>query len=761
MTRIDASLSAALLAGKPDLDAIFERPTNETQLFNLISNVDRTLTTNQFTLSYQGVTSVPIVLQPIPAGADDNAVQDAAVLDAAAIEAALEGMFHPVTGDDLLTDVEVTGDGSLRDPWQVKILNGVKDTRGNYLPLRLTGSVTTSIITAPADIADAAASTRPSVSLSTPLDFQRVIYDRSLEGVEVRGGRGDDTFISDDTMAAMLVYGDQGNDNFLIGRVIKTKTVIVDGQLVEIIDGLDGITPGVSFNATFFGGRGDDYFEVNHNIGELQLFGEAGDDTFFLKAQLQERPDGTGGAGTGTNVQELAGGEIIAGAGDTQNNIEPDDNDVLIDFVENNRVEIFGGSGFDTVVVAGTQLADTFYIFNDEDGRQFLFGAGLKLENVQGVERLALITGAGDDTVYLYGLNEELSLLVSMGSGNDRLIVGGPEETFQVTYPASNAVYTVEQMLLEDTFVRQQTITNDIQFVARDLSLTQQQEAFRDFYSKWVKSDLKPDELAALSIDKQHWNLLESNLAVVLKLFAQAVDKAVLAPTIPLSSFPKPGQTYAQWRAEAAAYPIAVNSYEQILQNLNANRWALQTVQVRKEDCCFLGLGTRTIYSSRLYPALLGDYHPMLPSQVAFDTQANFVPASNFYAGFPLDFTLFEFYLKPVVAYTISGDIARAEQVRQGTGLYSPRIAPWGYEPDLFLTDLYTQQVPAGGWMPRVDGEKADSIEVSWSSGQGAKLFWDLMTLFYDVKTVAPRQQGQYPGDVRGVGSARGRLLPL
>ena len=29
------------------------------------------------------------------------------------------------------------------------------------------------------------------------------------------------------------------------------------------------------------------------------------------------------------------------------------------------------------------------------------------------------------DKVYLYGLNEALSLLISMGSGNDELIVGG------------------------------------------------------------------------------------------------------------------------------------------------------------------------------------------------------------------------------------------------------------------------------------------------------------------------------------------------
>ena len=29
---------------------------------------------------------------------------------------------------------------------------------------------------------------------------------------------------------------------------------------------------------------GDDYFEVNHNVGRISMFGDYGDDVFFLKA---------------------------------------------------------------------------------------------------------------------------------------------------------------------------------------------------------------------------------------------------------------------------------------------------------------------------------------------------------------------------------------------------------------------------------------------------------------------------------------------
>ena len=266
----------------------------------------------------------------------------------------------------------MAGEGTSANPWRVKFVDADQDTRDNYFLLEVDD---TSRVSAPADVADAAATTRKSIELFEPNLYQRVYYDRTAEVVEIRGGEGGDTFISDDSMAAIEVHGEGGADNFLIGRVIDTRLVSVDGRLIEIVDGIDGITPGVSFNATFFGGTEKDYFEVNNNVGSVALFGEQGDDTIFLKAQLQERVGGSGDAGTGrpvdgsTNmvVDEIDGGMITAGAGDDQNQIlATDTNDVLIDYVEKNRVEIFGGSGFDTVVVARARpWATTFYIFTD------------------------------------------------------------------------------------------------------------------------------------------------------------------------------------------------------------------------------------------------------------------------------------------------------------------------------------------------------------------------------------------------------------
>ena len=390
---------------------------------------------------------------------------------------------------DGIDEVSVAGAGTHRDPWRIEIIDGVKDNKGNFLKLETTD---TGIISDPMDIADAAATTAPSISLSSPDDYQRVYYDFSAEAVEIHGGLGDDTIISDDSMAPTYVYGDQGNDNFLVGRVIETITVTVDvgtadERQIEAVDGEHGITAGVSFNGEFFGGTGDDYFEVNHNVGQLELYGESGDDTFFLRAHLTT--DGT----------ELDGESVTAGAGDKDNNIEESDQDVLLNYVQNNRVLINGGSGFDTVVLAGTALEDEFYIFTDTTGKQYIFGAGLKIEGVSNVERLAILSGGDDDKIYLYGLNEELELLINTGSGNDEVILGGDQVDFEVVYPESSAVYTVEKKVLEDETVGDADLDfNDIVFNKRELGIAEIQEQFRLFFAKWVNPEASDEHIASV-----------------------------------------------------------------------------------------------------------------------------------------------------------------------------------------------------------------------------------------------------------------------
>ena len=174
------------------------------------------------------------------------------------------------------------------------------------------------------------------------------------------------------------------------------------------------------------------------------------------------------------------------------------------------------------MVVAGTAASDEFFIFNDNDGRQYLYGAGLKMENIDGIERLALVTGAGDDVIHLYGLNEELALVLNLGSGDDILYVGGDTDTFEVTYPASAAIHSVEHDVVADIIDPdrpEERTLNQVEFVKRDLTLADKQRAFKEFYKKWVASN-------DTAITEKQWQLLEANFVLALKLFAQGVERA-------------------------------------------------------------------------------------------------------------------------------------------------------------------------------------------------------------------------------------------
>ena len=127
-----------------------------------------------------------------------------------------------------------------------------------------------------------------------------------------------------------------------------------------------------------------------------------------------------------------------------------------------------------------------------------------------------------------------------------------------------------------------------------------------------------------------------------------------------------------------------------------------------------------------------------MPETVEFETLAGIVPSGGYSAGSrKLDQAFYQEYLRPLVANTIAGNMIRAAQVRLGTELGSPRIAAWGYEPDLYGGDLYTHQIPDGGkWMPPITGQTGFWTPDAFAAqpDAGTRLFWDLISLFYEVE---------------------------
>ncbi len=272
-------------------------------------------------------------------------------------------------------------------------------------------------------------------SLAEGESFQVINYS-SVEENRVFAGEGDDKVISDDTAQNLSVYGNGGDDEFYVGSVLATETVLVEGRELTVVT---GITRGASFPIAFYGGAGDDYFQVNHNAADIQLFGDNGDDTFFVRAllTLDENEDVV------ELENKLARVSGVTGEGSEESQRNDDTRSVDVDslvYVENANVSIDGGAGFDSVAVVGTVLADTFYVFTElEDGQvvQRIFGAGVKLRELLNVERIQLITGAGDDRVFVYGvdLGPVADLVISTGTGSDTVEFGGPERIIELNFP--------------------------------------------------------------------------------------------------------------------------------------------------------------------------------------------------------------------------------------------------------------------------------------------------------------------------------------
>lgn len=278
-----------------------------------------------------------------------------------------------------------------------------------------------------------------STLLSPSARFQVVNYT-SIDRVTVFAGPGDDKIISDDTAQSIDVYGNDGDDQVYVGSILATAQVSVDGQVIEVVT---DYTDKTTYPMNFYGGEGNDYFEVNHNQADIALYGDNGDDTFFVKALLTLTED--------EQIEELAtkqttvSGTFNPGAPPDPQTVDTQevDRDSLY-YVENANIKIDGGAGFDSVAIVGTALSDTFFIYTEiVDGEkvQRIYGAGIKLTELLNVERIQLITGAGDDRVYLLGvdLGPVADMVINTGAGSDTVIVGTdantPGLTFNLNYP--------------------------------------------------------------------------------------------------------------------------------------------------------------------------------------------------------------------------------------------------------------------------------------------------------------------------------------
>lgn len=155
------------------------------------------------------------------------------------------------------------------------------------------------------------------------------------------------------------------------------------------------VTDGVNEPAVAYGNEGDDNFYVNRNLGSLMLYGGPGDDTFKIRTlALCGQKDSDDIKNRTTKVFGEAGNNLIM-------------------YAVNAPVDIDGGTGFNTLVVIGTQNSDFFVIT-----KSAVYGAGLfvTFRNVQGIAIDAL---AGDDVIFVDSTDKTQATTVYGGLGSD------------------------------------------------------------------------------------------------------------------------------------------------------------------------------------------------------------------------------------------------------------------------------------------------------------------------------------------------------
>ncbi|AWB67263.1 hypothetical protein C2869_12795 [Saccharobesus litoralis] len=278
---------------------------------------------------------------------------------------------------------------------------------------------------------------------------QTVVYGREAnnsygaETISVHGLAGSDFFVANDNTKKLEVHGDIGDDIFILGVITKTKD-IKDDPIYGDTTIVESISNGLSVESEFFGGFGDDYFEVNHTLTTTHLFGEGGNDLFYVPTLLHEVNGKVAVKHEGDDAPNIN----IDLSESTQSDKSQEENtgseggaDTVIAPIKNGRVNIDGGSGLDALAIGGTPGDDEFNIVSETithaSGKteQVLrvYGGSTPLDNVVNVERLVLVTGDGDDIINVHGTPEGTWFEIYTGTGNDVVNIGGEARDIDIS----------------------------------------------------------------------------------------------------------------------------------------------------------------------------------------------------------------------------------------------------------------------------------------------------------------------------------------
>ena len=271
------------------------------------------------------------------------------------------------------------------------------------------------------------------VTSTTMLSFQGV------ERLEIYALGGNDNILSNDTAVTTVIDMGSGDDSLVVGTV----PLIPDpgNRTLEYPNGVPvadvaHMTNGNTAALYVLGGTQNDSFEVDHNVGMLYLAGDEGDDTFLINTflVLKQNPDKPDLV---TNLTTLFGG---TGSNRYQ-------------YLQNAPVFINGGSGYDTLIIVGTPIDDTFIVTDT-----YIAGAG-RLVNFTNIEAIEVDGAGGNDSIYVMSTDPDLTVTVNGGPGDDVIHIGGTPPP--LVYAPPPFTYTPPAYTVTSLQVVMTTVTNN------------------------------------------------------------------------------------------------------------------------------------------------------------------------------------------------------------------------------------------------------------------------------------------------------------
>ncbi|WP_206521912.1 hypothetical protein [Mesorhizobium sp. M7A.F.Ca.CA.004.04.1.1] len=328
-------------------------------------------------------------------------------------------------------------------------------------------------------------------------EVARINYDTALNGrITIEGQGGNDNFYSDDTTAIVSLQGGAGDDSFNIGQIFGTKrtgdaengvTPFFGGNLLDqdvfpdmVATTRGWLSPGISAPMVAQGGTGNDEFRVYANQAELRLEGDDNNDLFIVRAFAIAAVANQDWNGDGTIDQDDLPAVTLDTNGDGVINFAdadstPDDytDDVIVlddfgvaksiiglgfsvarapdiragggeDEVQYNvnaPVSVDGGTGFDKLVILGTEFADDFAITD-----KGIFGAGLNVRYTT-IEVVEVDGLEGDDEFFVQSTAFGVAYRVIGGLGSDTINVAGDVTEDIITRELEGASGAVDHLV--------------------------------------------------------------------------------------------------------------------------------------------------------------------------------------------------------------------------------------------------------------------------------------------------------------------------